>query len=332
MRQEDDPVVIRANMPVLVTGASGFIGSHVVRELLSRGYSVKAMIRDSSLSGIFQENDRLEIVQANLFDIDSLKLAVQNCDDVIHCAASLYIGAKDVKKEVVDPSVIGTKNLCEVMGNVRRIVHTSSVAAIRSSTFENGKVFTKRDWCEDADELNNSYGFAKAEAEREIRKWASERDVRLVTIHPSIVFGPILHRRHTDGSMAYLKHFCGKIPFVLDIHVNFVDVRDVAVAHVNALECGEDKGRYIIHKKGLWMNEIGQILNLNLKGKFATKRLPRFLAYVLAFFHPKLSIKRLKGNLGSYVSYDVEDSFEILDLPNYDYERTIVDSINSIRA
>ena len=332
MRQEDDPVVIRTNMPVLVTGASGFIGSHVVRELLSRGYSVKAMVRDSSLSEIFQENDRLEIVQANLFDIDSLKLAIQNCDDVIHCAASLYIGAKDVKKEVVDPSVIGTKNLCEVMGNVRRIVHTSSVAAIRSSTFENGKVFTKRDWCEDADEFNNPYGFAKAEAEKEIRKWASERDVRLVTIHPSIVFGPILHRRHTDGSMAYLKHFCGKIPFVLDIHVNFVDVRDVAVAHVNALECGEDKGRYIIHKKGLWMNEIGQILNLNLKGKFATKRLPRFLAYVLAFFHPKLSIKRLKGNLERYVSYDVEDSFEVLDLPNYDFERTIVDSVNSIRA
>lgn len=319
-------------MPVLVTGASGFIGAHVVCQLLDRGFSVRAMLRDVSLSEMFPENENLEIVQGDLFDVESLKSAVSGCEDVIHCAAALYVGAKDVKKDVVDPSVIGVQNLCSVMDNVKRIVHTSSVAAIRSTRFQNGVVFSNKDWCDDATETRNAYGFAKAEAERIMRKWAENRDVRLVTIHPSIVFGPILHKRHLEGSMSYLKHFIKGPPFVLDVHINFVDVRDVAVAHVNALTKGVDRERYIIHKEGMWMKEIGQTLTSNLPKKYASRKLPRIFAYLLALFHPKLSIKQLKGSLGTHVSYDVKDSFEILELPNIEVVDTLVDSVNSVKA
>ena len=332
MRQEDDPVMSGGFMPVLVTGASGFIGAHVVCQLLDRGFSVRAMLRDVSLSEMFPENENLEIVQGDLFDVESLKSAVSGCEDVIHCAAALYVGAKDVKKDVVDPSVIGVQNLCSVMDNVKRIVHTSSVAAIRSTRFENGVVFSNKDWCDDATETRNAYGFAKAEAERIMRKWAENRDVRLVTIHPSIVFGPILHKRHLEGSMSYLKHFIKGPPFVLDVHINFVDVRDVAVAHVNALTKGVDRERYIIHKEGMWMKEIGQTLTSNLPKKYASRKLPRIFAYLLALFHPKLSIKQLKGSLGTHVSYDVKDSFEILELPNIEVVDTLVDSVNSVKA
>ena len=165
-----------------------------------------------------------------------------------------------------------------------------------------------------------------------MRKWAEGKDVRLVTIHPSIVFGPILHKRHLEGSMSYLKHFVRGPPFVLNVHINFVDVRDVAVAHVNALEMGEDRQRYILHKEGLWMKEIGRILNSSLPGKYATRKLPKPLAYLLAIFHPKLSIRRLKKTLGTHIGYDVGDSFSSLDLPNYDIEATLIDSVNSIKA
>ena len=150
------------------------------------------------------------------------KQKIMECEDVIHCAAALHVGAKDVKKDVVDPSVIGVQNLCSVMHGVKRIIHTSSVAAIRSTKFENGHIFTNKDWCDDASETSNAYGFAKAEAEKIMREWASNREVRLVTIHPSIVFGPILHKRHLEGSMSYLKHFVKGPPFVLDVHINFV--------------------------------------------------------------------------------------------------------------
>ena len=319
-------------MAVLVTGASGFIGSHVVLELSRRGYSVRAGMRNLEFSSIFSEHDNVECVKMDLFDIDSLKNAVLGCEDVIHCAAALYVGAKDVKRDVVDPSVIGVQNLCSVMDDVKRIIHTSSVAAIRSTEFKNGQVFTNQDWCNDATISSNPYGLAKAEGERLMRLWAENKPVRLVTIHPSIVFGPILHQRHTGGSMSYLKHFVKGPPFVLDIHVNFVDVRDVACAHVNALEMGGDRSRHIIHKEGMWMREMGKSLTSITGKKYATKKLPRYLAYILAVFHPKLSVKRLRGTLGTHVEYDVGNSFAELSLPNYETEKTLVDSIASLVA
>ncbi len=319
-------------MPVLVTGATGFIGSHVVLELLSRNIPVRAMVRDEKLCTIFPKNELLEIVTADLFDIDSLKLAVEGCEDVIHCAASLYVSAKDVQKDVIDPSIIGVENLCSVMHNVKRVIHTSSVAAIRPTKYNNGQLLTDNDWCDDATPSTNAYGLAKAEAEKIIRKWADNRDVRLITIHPSVVFGPALHRRHIEGSMSYLKHFVKGPPFVLDIHINFVDVRDVAIAHVNALEKGVDRSRYIIHKKGMWMNEIGKKLSSITSKKYTSRKLVKPLAYFVAIFHPKLSIKRLKESLGTYVDYDVKDAFHVLELPDYEIETTLIDAINSIQA
>ncbi|RAH14216.1 MAG: hypothetical protein CMB56_006085, partial [Methanobacteriota archaeon] len=74
----------------------------------------------------------------------------------------------------------------------------------------------------------------------------------------------------------------------------------------------------------------GQILKLKKGGRWPTKRLPKFIAYFLAIFHPKLSIKHLKKSLGIRVSYDVEDSWAELDIKPYDPEDTIIDSINSI--
>jgi len=332
MRQEDDPVAYGLSMPVLVTGASGFVGAHVVLELLKREIPVRAMMRDVSLSQMFPESELLEVVKADLFDVESLRAAVDGCDDVIHCAAALYVGVKNIERDVVNPSVKGVENLCLVMGDVKRIIHTSSVAAIRPTKYENGQIFNNEDWCNDASVSSNPYGFAKAEAEKRIRSWAENRDVRLVTIHPSIVFGPILHKRHMEGSMSYLKHFVKGPPFVLDIHVNFVDVRDVAYAHVNALEMGVDRSRYIIHKEGMWLNDIGKTLNGAMSQKFATRRLPRYLAYLMAVFHPKLSINRLRGALGTHIGYEVGDSFSALSLPNYDTTDTLVDSVKSLQA
>lgn len=132
--------------------------------------------------------------------------------------------------------------------------------------------------------------------------------------------------------MSYLKHFVKGPPFVLDIHVNFVDVRDVACAHVNALEMGGDRSRHIIHKEGMWMREMGKSLTSITGKKYATKKLPRYLAYILAVFHPKLSVKRLRGTLGTHVEYDVGNSFSELSLPNYETEKTLVDSIASLVA
>ena len=330
-------------MVVLVTGAAGFIGSHVVAQLLQSGAQVRATARKPKSAEFLHslpvgEGGSLQIVTMDLLDYASVRSAVSDCKDVIHCAASLYVGAKNPQQDVVDPSIEGTSNLVKALqqaGVVERIIHTSSVAAIRTTSYQNNTVFSVADWCDDATVKSNPYGLAKAGAERVMRQWVdsrpSESKPRLITIHPSVVFGPIYSPRHKEGSMSYLKHFNSGPPFVLKININFVDVRDVAEAHVNALTNGRDGACYLLHNRGMWMQEIGQELNkLKPSRKWATRKLPSIFAYMLAIVHPKLSVKQLRGNMGVKIGYDVGNVAQELDFVFTNYQQTLVDSIDSI--
>ena len=127
---------------VVVTGASGYIGSHIVANLLARGRAVRATVRDSSdsirvdhLKALaIAEGGSLEIVEMDLFDAASVNASVAGCTDLIHTAAAVRISAKDPQRQIVDPSVIGTQNVVaaiDAAGTVERFVHTSSTAAIR---------------------------------------------------------------------------------------------------------------------------------------------------------------------------------------------------------
>ncbi|MEJ6716453.1 MAG: SDR family NAD(P)-dependent oxidoreductase [Euryarchaeota archaeon] len=332
-------------MGVLVTGAAGFIGSHVVHLLLEKGYKVRATARNPKNASFLEafpkhKGATLEILQMDLFNTEEVDAAVKGCEVVIHCAAALMVGVRDAQLDVVDPSVLGTENLCSALqkaGCVQAIVHTSSVAAIRRTHSKNGQIFTSSDWCDDASVTSNPYGMAKAKAERVMRNYVEQftdgQRPRLVTIHPSIVFGPVFQKRHTQGSMAYLKHFTGRLPFVLHTHLNFVDVRDVAEAHVAAIEGGKDGSRYILHKEGMWMRDIGRSLRQFAPGKkWATLCLPSPLATAMAAFHPKLTVRQVRSSLGRHVSYDVESMEEELGILLHSTEKTLVDSVESLLA
>ncbi len=330
-------------MTVLVTGAAGFIGAHVVQQLLATGENVRATVRKPAnaqfLTTFSTSNGAsLEIVTMDLLEQESVDKAVQGCSVVIHCAAALMVGVKDPLIEVVNPSVRGTENLCAAIkksGTVETIIHTSSVAAIRRTRHPNGHVFSSADWCDDASAEVNPYGFAKAEAERKMRAFVKQYDEdsrpRLVTIHPSIVFGPVFHKRHTRGSMAYLKHFTGRLPFVLHTHLNYVDVRDVAKAHIAAIHSGADGGRYILHKEGKWMKEIGAQLRRVVPGKrWAMACLPSPLAILMAAFHPKLTMKQVRSSLGRSVVYDIGNMEEELGIQLHTSDDTLTDSVTSL--
>ena len=199
---------------ILVTGAAGFIGSHVVRELLSQGHSVRATVRDPVNAEFLKElpgAENLEIVKMDLLERGSVDAAVTGCDDVIHCAAALYVGVKDAQKEVVDPSIQGTQNLLDAIdacGGVNRFVHTSSVAAVRRTGYDNGRTFTQEDWCDNATVDSNAYGMAKAGAEKLAREGSASKSEapRYVSINPCVVFGPVMAERHLKGSMTIIDH------------------------------------------------------------------------------------------------------------------------------
>ena len=324
---------------ILVTGAAGFIGSHVVRELLSQGHSVRATVRDPVNAEFLKElpgAENLEIVKMDLLERKSVDVAVAGCDDVIHCAAALYVGVKDAQKEVVDPSIQGTQNLLDAIdagGGVNRFVHTSSVSAVRRTGYVNGRTFTQEDWCDNATVDSNAYGMAKAGAEKLAREWvASKSDgPRYVSINPCVVFGPVMSKRHLKGSMTIIDHLLKRKPNVLlKMHVNIVDVRDVAIAHVRALTEGENGGRYIVYNDSLWMPEMAALLRKEIpQRKWPKLVLPKSLTYVLSAFHPQLTRKWVKSNIGTTCNYDSSPAAQELGMEWMSVEASVVDGANS---
>jgi dihydroflavonol-4-reductase len=198
----------------------------------------------------------------------------------------------------------------EKSGTIKRIVHTSSTAAIRPMDWKDGTVLTTETWADDATLEENPYGLAKVSAERLIRDWHSslneETRPRLVTIHPCMVFGPPMSPRHLRGSLAILMAIVRReVPLNLPMQINIVDVRDVAEAHVRALTEGEDMGRYLTVSGDMMMNDIAKSLKVaHPKRKWATWEAPYWLAIIAAFFHPKIDVSWARRHLRKKLYWD----------------------------
>jgi len=291
---------------VTVTGASGYIGSYVVANLLAKGKKVRATVRDvedpikvNHLKELdIAEGGSLEIVQMDLFDLDSVKAAIDGSTDLIHTAAAVRISAKDPQRQIVDPSVIGTENVIAAIDaakTVERFVHTSSTAAIRPLVWKNGETFTTETWANDATLETNPYGLAKVMAEKVVREWHSgnngEGKPRMVTIHPSVVFGPPMSKIHLRGSLSFLNALVQrKVPLLIPIQINIVDVRDVAEAHVRALTMGENAGRYLTVSGDMQFSEISR----SLRNEYPELKTPRLtVPYLIALFFGPLFDKRI---------------------------------------
>jgi len=243
---------------VLVTGASGFIGSHIVANLLNKGRGVRATVRDVTdpdrvehLRALpMADGGSLEIVEMDLMDSESVERAVSGCREVIHTAAVVVLKANDPQKKIVDPSVIGTRNVLDAIDSAKTVeclVHTSSTAAIRPQKWDDGQILTTETWADDSTLENNPYGLAKFSSEKLVREWHESKrgdGPRMVTINPCVVLGPPLTKRHLRGSPSFVMTLLNReIPFVVPMHISIVDVRDVAEAHVRALTRGKGAGR-----------------------------------------------------------------------------------------
>ena len=305
----------------MVTGASGYIGSHVVANLLTRGRNVRATVRDASDPGRVEhlgamevaDGGSLEIVEMDLLDADSVSKAVGGCSEVIHTAAAVRITAKKPQSQIVDPSVIGTQNVLDSIdgsGSVESLIHTSSTAAIRPMHWQDGQTLTTDTWADDATLEGNPYGLAKFSAERLVRDWHSAKDPasrpRMVTINPCIVFGPPLSKRHLRGSVSFIMTLLRReIPFVIPMHVSIVDVRDVAEAHVRALTMGEDAGRYLVVSGQMWFKEIARALKSSHPNlRIPTLQIPYSLSLVVSLFHPRITLSWARAHLNKRLFWD----------------------------
>jgi dihydroflavonol-4-reductase len=332
-------------MTVLVTGASGYIGSHIVANLLSKGKTVRATVRDSSdpervdhLAAMEVEHEgSLEIVQMDLLDPVSVKKAIFGCKEVIHTAAVVVLNSKRAKEKIVDPSVLGTKNVLEAIdasGSVNCLIHTSSTAAIRPQKYVDGQVLTTDTWAKDANIEENPYGYAKYSAEMLVRDWHKSKDdsFRMVTINPCVVLGPPLSKRHLRGSPSFVMMLLNReIPFVIPMHMSIVDVRDVAEAHVRAMTEGEQAGRYLVVSGQMWWREVASTINTAHPDlPVPTRQIPYLLSLVVSIFHPKVSLSWALTHLGKRLFWDATPAENDLGMKWLSPEQSLLDTIPTI--
>ncbi|MFW5877365.1 MAG: NAD-dependent epimerase/dehydratase family protein [Myxococcota bacterium] len=328
--------------PVCVTGASGFVGSYVVGELLSRGYDVRATVRDPSdeaKTAHLRRMGDVKLVAADLGEPGSFDEAVAGCRSVVHVASTVQLSAKDPQREIVDVAVEGTKNVLASVakaGTVRRVVQTSSVAAIIDPAMPDGHVYTEADWNETATVGDSPYDVSKREAERAARTFrdqlpADER-FELSAIHPSFVLGPVLTKAHLKSSPSMIRTLLKRqYPACPNLSFAIVDVRDVATAHAQALEVEHPPPRNIVAHESLFMPEVARILKEHFPdSRVPTAKMPDVVMYLAPLFDKRLSLGFIRRNLGRKRTLSSALAERELQLTFRPVEQTLTDCARSI--
>jgi nucleoside-diphosphate-sugar epimerase len=237
---------------VVVTGASGFLATHVIKKLIERGYPTRGTVRnlsDKDKVGALKELfPTLELFEAELTKEGSFDDVMKDATYVVHVASPFPRGAvADPLKDLVEPAVQGTKSVlasATKAGTVKRIVITSSLAAITGKR-PPGHVYTEEDWNLDTTATVETYRYSKRMAEETAWNYVKEHQgFDLVSMNPSFIIGPPLSKREDATTIIKVKElFEGKSDASC---TGCVSVHDVAEAHVRALEIREAKGRYIL--------------------------------------------------------------------------------------
>jgi dihydroflavonol-4-reductase len=255
----------------LVTGASGFIGWHVVRLLTERGHRVRALCRPNS---IIRELN-VERVTGDLRDSASLAAAVEGCDYLFHVAADYRLWAPD-PKVIYQSNVIGTANILDAAerAGVQRIVYTSTVGCIGMSSGTSGDESSPVS----INDMGGHYKRSKWLAEQ-IALEKARAGQPIVIVNPTAPVGDHDWRPTPTGNII-LNFLRNKLPAFVDTGLNLVDVRDIAEGHLLAAEKGRPGERYILGCQNLTLQQIlGRLAQLS--GKAApTTRIPYALAYV----------------------------------------------------
>ena len=257
--------------PILVTGATGFVGWHVARKLIEQGVRVRALARDPSR---LRELPEAEAVLGDLRDRASLDRAVEGCGVVYHVAADYRLWARD-PEEMYRSNVEGTRSLLEAAqkAGVERVVYTSTVGCIGLPQGSLG--------CEDTpvslDEMTGPYKRSKFLAEQVALDFAA-KGLPVVIVNPTAPIGDHDFKPTPTGKIV-VDFVTGRIPAFVDTGLNVVNVRDVAQGHLEACRRGRVGERYILGAENLTLEQIFGTL-AGIAGRPAPKqRIPYGVAY-----------------------------------------------------
>lgn len=333
----------------VVTGANGYIGSHVVKLLLERGYFVRATVRDvrnDKKTAHLLDMDpggRLQLFSADLLKEGSFDASCEGADFVFHIAAPVMIGHPNPQKAIVEPAVSGMKNIISAVekssDTIKNFVMTSSVEVVCSpKKAKTGHRFTAEDWNEDAD-INQPYPYAKRLSEEvavELFKKDSLKHIRLSRICPALVTGPVLSPHVLPLSLIPVEGMgSGYYPFVPDLYQSVTDVRNVAEAHVNCVEIKDrEHDRYII--AGELLSFVG-MNRLCLQDKrtghlpWSQTLVPNIGLYLSVIWDERISVGWLKDNLGVEYLLNSSPSVDELEIDYISAQDSLVDSVLSLQ-
>jgi dihydroflavonol-4-reductase len=264
---------------ILVTGASGFVGSAVARRLVQADRQVRALVRPTS-SRINLADLPLEIVEGDLRDADSLERAVTGIRFLFHVAADYRLWARD-PREIVRTNVEGTRTIMNaaLRAGVERIVYTSSVATLRARP--DGKP-SDETLALDARSAVGAYKYSKVVAERMVETMVAEQGLPVTIVNPSAPIGPG-DARPTPTGRIILEAAAGRMPGYVDTGLNLVHVDDVAAGHLSAMEKGRIGQRYILGGQNVMLGDILREI-ARLVGRSPPKfRLPRLAIFPIAY-------------------------------------------------
>jgi dihydroflavonol-4-reductase len=270
-------------MTTLVTGAAGFLGSHVARQLVARGEDVRVLMRVSSTNRAIADLS-LEYVTGDLRDPASLDRAMKGVKRVFHVAADYRLWARR-SKEIYDSNVGGTKNLLEAAkrAGIEQLIYTSTVATIAVDRPQHPNEFTDAK----LEEMVGHYKRSKWMAEQEVLK-AAKAGLPVIVAMPTTPVGPWDWKPTPTGKII-LDFLNGKMPGYVETGLNFVGVEECAAGHLLVSEKGKIGERYLLGGENLTLKAMLDVLS-NITGLPAPRlKIPHGLALGVAYANTMFS-------------------------------------------
>lgn len=258
---------------ILITGGTGFLGSYIIKALVEKNYSVRAIRRSSSLPSWIPGSilKKVEWVEGDILDVVSLEEAMEGIDTVIHAAAIVSFTKKE-RKKMYKVNVDGTANVVNMAleKGVRRLIHISSVAALGRTT-TGGHVNEEKKW-EDS-KANTHYGTSKYKAELHVWRGMGE-GLDAVILNPSTILG---YGDWHQGSSAIFRNVYEEFSWYTEGINGFVDVEDVARSVLGFLENKISEERFIVNGDSWAFKKLQDTIATEFGKKPPTKKTTPFL-------------------------------------------------------
>jgi len=331
---------------VLVTGGSGFIASHTILQLLAAGYKVRTTVRNLSREGEVlvmlrnggaEPGEQLSLVAAELMTDAGWPAAVSGCEYVLHIASPFPSQVPKDENELIVPARDGALRVLRASrdAGVKRVVLTSSFAAIGYGHTERAEPFTEKDWTNPDGADVMPYTKSKTLAERAawdfiVREGAG---LELAVVNPVGVFGPVLGPDYATSIMLVEKMLNGALPGVPHMCFGVVDVRDVADLHLRAMADPRAKGERFLAVAGdfMWLIEIARTLKERMgerARRVPTRQLPDWLVRLARFKDE--SVKQIIPELGKWKNATSEKAQKVLGWSPRSREESVVATAESL--